>query len=60
MIFVCKIQACYSELPGHFRDLERLYPPRSVQLSNNKVNFGLENKKLIMKPVVLECYFTSY
>ena len=29
-----------------------LSPPRSVQLSNNKVSFGLENKKLIKKLLV--------
>ena len=38
-----------------FRDVERLYPPGSVRLSNNKVSFGLENEKLINKLLVLEC-----
>ena len=27
-----------------FHDVERLYPPRSVRVSNNKVKFGIENK----------------
>ena len=33
---------------------ERLYPPRSVRLSNNKVIFFLENEKLVKKLLVLE------
>ena len=37
------------------RDVERLYPPRTVRLLNNKVSLGLKNKKLIKKLLVLEC-----
>ena len=29
--------------------VDRLYPPRSVRLSNNKVSSGLEDKKLTKK-----------
>ena len=36
-----------------FQDIERLYPSRGAQLSNNKVSFGIENKKLIRKLLVL-------
>ena len=36
-----------------FHDIERLYPARGAQLSNNKVSFGIENKKLIKKLLVL-------
>ena len=50
-----KTIACYFDLFGHFRDVERLYPPKSVRLSNNKVSFGFEPKKLIKKHLVLEC-----
>ena len=35
------------------RDNRRLYPPRSVRLSDNMVSFGLENKKLIEKILVV-------
>ena len=38
-----------------FRDVELLYLPRSVWLSNNKVSVSPENKKLIKKPLALEC-----
>ena len=36
-----------------YRDDERLYPPRSVRISNNKVSFGLKNKKLSKKLLAL-------
>ena len=42
----------------NFHDVERLYPPRSVQLSNNKASFDLEKKKLIKKLLVLECHIS--
>ena len=38
-----------------FRDFQRLYLPRTFRLLNNKVSFGLKNKKLIKKLLVLEC-----
>ena len=38
-----------------FCDAERLYPFRSVGLSNSKLSFGSENTKLIKKILVLEC-----
>ena len=38
-----------------FHDDEHLYSPRSVQLSNNKVSIGIENKKLTKKRFALEC-----
>ena len=37
------------------QDVERLYPPKNVRISSNKVSFGLENKKLIKKFLALEC-----
>ena len=39
----------------YFRDVERLYPPRSLRLSSLKASFGLENKKIIKKLLILEC-----
>ena len=36
-----------------FRDDERLYPSRSVRLSNNKLNLGPENKKPEIKKLVV-------
>ena len=38
-----------------FRDDELLYPSGCVRLSNNKLSFGPENKKLIKKRLILEC-----
>ena len=43
--YSCQPLPCPTIVPVYL--FERLYSHRSVQLSNNKVNFGLENKKLL-------------
>ena len=42
-----KIVTCDFDLLDIFHDDQRLYPSKSVRLSNNKTSFGYENKKLI-------------
>ena len=36
------------------RDNERLFPPRSVRLSNNKMSFDVENDKLSKRLLLLK------
>ena len=36
-----------------FRDIERIYPPSSIQIWSNKVSFGLQNKKPVKKLLVI-------
>ena len=51
---LAKTVTSYFDLPGHFRDVERLCPPKSVRLSNSKGSFRLENMKIIKKLLVPE------
>ena len=50
MIFICLI---------FFETLSGYINPKTVQLSKNEVNFGLQNKKLINKLLVLELFYAK-
>lgn len=57
IIFVCEnIITCNFNFLGHFSWQWAVTPARSVWLSNNKLSFGPENKKLIKTLLAQECY----